>query len=115
MADLTVKEFGMINPFVVASSPATRGAENVIRVSKIRPGAIVLRNYGHGMGGGGFIYPNANAMYSGKQAFHSHAVGTQLPDNLSSSSSTARRYIRRKRESTATSSFGFPWGITATS
>ena len=84
MADLTVKEFGMINPFVVASSPATRGAENVIRVSKIRPGAIVLRNYGHGMGGGGFIYPNANAMYSGKQAFHSHAVGTQLPDNLSS-------------------------------
>ncbi len=29
MADLYVKELDMINPFVVASSPATQGAKNV--------------------------------------------------------------------------------------
>ncbi len=80
MADLSVKAFDMINPFVIASSPATRGADNVIKSSACRPGAITMRNFGHGMGGGSFIYPNADAMYKGQQAFHSHAVGTQCSD-----------------------------------
>jgi len=84
MADLTVKNMGMINPIVIASSPATRGSENVIKASKCMPGAITMRNFGHGMGGGSFIYPSANAMYKGEQAFHSHAVGTQMSDSLDS-------------------------------
>ncbi len=74
----------MINPFVIASSPATRGAENVLKSAACRPGAIVLRNFGHGMGGGSFIYPSADAMYKGQSAFHSHAVGTQMKDTMDS-------------------------------
>lgn len=50
--------FDMINPFVIASSPATRGADNVIRSSSCHPGAVTMRNFGHGMGGGGFFYPD---------------------------------------------------------
>ena len=55
MADMHVDCFDMINPFVIASSPATRGAENVIRSSSCHPGAVTMRNFGHGMGGGGFF------------------------------------------------------------
>lgn len=84
MADMHVAAFDMINPFVIASSPATQGARNVLKSAKCRPGAIVLRNFGHGTGGGSFIYPDAAAMYKGAPTFHSHAVGTQLPDPVDS-------------------------------
>ena len=84
MADMRVEELGMANPFVIASSPATRGAENVLKSAKCLPGAVTMRNFGHGMGGGSFIYPDAEAMYKGKQAFHSHAVGTQISDPMDS-------------------------------
>lgn len=70
MADLYVKKFDMINPFVVASSPATQGALNVLKSAKMRPGAIVLRNYGHGSGGGSFIGPDSKAMFGGEMAIH---------------------------------------------
>ena len=84
MANLYVKELDMINPFVIASSPATQWAKNVLKIAKCRPGAIVLRNFGHGAGGGSFIGPDANAMYTGKQAFHSHAIGTRITDPINS-------------------------------
>lgn len=83
MADLYVKEFDMINPFVVASSPATQGAKNVLKSAKMRPGAIVLRNFGHGAGGGSYIGPDSKAMYSGQMCIHSHAVGRQIEDTIS--------------------------------
>ena len=54
MAQLYVKKFDMINPFVVAASPATQGAINVLKTAKMRPGAITMRNFGHGAGGGSF-------------------------------------------------------------
>lgn len=82
MADLYVKEFDMINPFVVASSPATQGAKNVLKTASIRPGAIVLRNFGHGAGGGSFIGPDSKALFSGQMVMHSHAVGTQIADRI---------------------------------
>lgn len=83
MADLYVKAFEMINPFVVASSPATQGARNVLKSAGMRPGAIVLRNFGHGAGGGSYIGPDSRAMYSGKMCIHSHAVGRQIKDSIS--------------------------------
>lgn len=83
MADLYVKEFDMINPFVVASSPATQGAKNVLKSAAMRPGAIVLRNFGHGSGGGSYIGPDSRAMYGGQMCIHSHAVGRQVPDTIS--------------------------------
>jgi dihydropyrimidine dehydrogenase (NAD+) subunit PreA len=79
MADLGVKAFNMINPFVIASSPATQGARNLLKSASCRPGAVVLRNFGHGAGGGSFIYPDAAAFYQG-QACHSHGVGKQIKD-----------------------------------
>ena len=82
MADLYVKALDMINPFVVASSPATQGARNVLKSAKMRPGALVLRNFGHGSGGGSFFGPGAKAAYAGEQCFHSHAVGTQIKDSI---------------------------------
>jgi dihydropyrimidine dehydrogenase (NAD+) subunit PreA len=83
MADLSVKELGLINPFVVASSPATQGARNVLKSAKMRPGAITMRNFGHGSGGGSYFGPDAQTVLSGGQAFHSHAVGRQIPDTVS--------------------------------
>lgn len=82
MADLYVKRLDMINPFVVASSPATQGAKNVLKSARMRPGAIVLRNFGHGSGGGSFFGPSAKAAYAGEPCFHSHAVGRQIPDTI---------------------------------
>lgn len=84
MANMHIDCFDMINPFVIASSPATRGADNVIKSSACRPGAITMRNFGHGMGGGGFFYPSFDAVIKGQPAFHSHAVGRQCPDKISS-------------------------------
>jgi len=84
MANLYVEKFDMINPFVIASSPATRGAENVLKCAQCRPGAITMRNFGHGIGGGSFIYPNSTAFYKGEPSFHSHAVGTQGIDTIDS-------------------------------
>jgi dihydropyrimidine dehydrogenase (NAD+) subunit PreA len=97
MADLQVKIFDMINPFVVASSPATQGARNVLKTAACRPGAIVLRNFGHGAGGGGFIYPNIEAMYKG-QASHSHAVGRPAKDGISTLEQYFEEVKKIKRE-----------------
>jgi dihydropyrimidine dehydrogenase (NAD+) subunit PreA len=101
MANLYVKKFQMINPFVIASSPATQGAKNLLKSARIRPGALVLRNFGHGAGGGGFISPDANALYSGKQAFHSHGVGTQIQDPVDSFEKYCEevRIIKREMDS----------------
>jgi dihydropyrimidine dehydrogenase (NAD+) subunit PreA len=82
MADLYVKDFNMINPFVIASSPATQGARNVLKSAAARPGALVLRNFGHGAGGGSFVFPDAKSMDK-NMSFHSHAVGKQIKDEIS--------------------------------
>jgi dihydropyrimidine dehydrogenase (NAD+) subunit PreA len=97
MADLTVKTFGMVNPFVVASSPATQGARNVLKTAACGPGAIVLRNFGHGAGGGSFIYPNAESMYQG-QASHSHAAGRPVSDGISTLEQYCEEVKKIKRE-----------------
>lgn len=98
MADLYVKKLDMINPFVVASSPATQGAKNVLKSSKMRPGAIVLRNFGHGSGGGSYFGPGANAAFSGGQCFHSHAVGRQIPDTVTNLEQYCEEVVRIKKE-----------------
>ena len=98
MADLYVKEFDMINPFVVASSPATQGAKNVLKTAAMRPGAIVLRNFGHGTGGGSYIGPDSRAMFSGQMSIHSHAVGRQLPDSVTTLEQYCEEVQKIKRE-----------------
>ena len=98
MADLYVKSLDMINPFVVASSPATQGAKNVLKSAKMRPGAITMRNFGHGSGGGSFFYPGAAAVYRGEQAYHSHAVGRQTADAVSTLEQYCEEVKRARRE-----------------
>ncbi len=90
--------FDMINPFVIASSPATRGADNVIRSSSCHPGAVTMRNFGHGMGGGGFFYPDFESVRKGLPAFHSHAVGSQCPDKISSLDEYCEEVRRARKE-----------------
>ncbi len=98
MADLSVKKFGMINPVVIASSPATQGARNVLKSAKSRPGAIVLRNFGHGAGGGSYIGPDSSALYSGKHAVHSHAIGTQIKDPVTTLEQYCEEVLKIKKE-----------------
>ncbi|MFI3227109.1 MAG: 4Fe-4S binding protein [Clostridia bacterium] len=82
MVDLSVKKLGLINPFVVASSPATQGTRNVLKTAKMRPGAITMRNFGHGAGGGSYFNPGFNEVILGGHASHSHAVGRQIEDPI---------------------------------
>ena len=98
MADLYVKSLDMINPFVVASSPATQGARNLLKSAKMRPGALVLRNFGHGAGGGSYFGPGAKAAYSGEQCYHSHAVGRQIKDSVDTLEQYCEEVRRVKRE-----------------
>lgn len=98
MADMHIDCFDMINPFVIASSPATRGADNVIKSSRCRPGAVTMRNFGHGMGGGGYFYPDFESVRKGLPAFHSHAVGRQCPDKISSLDEYCEEVRRARRD-----------------
>ncbi len=98
MADMHIDCFDMINPFVIASSPATRGADNVVKSSKCKPGAVTMRNFGHGMGGGGYFYPSFDAVIKGQPAFHSHAVGRQCPDKIASLDEYAEEVRRARKE-----------------
>ncbi len=98
MADLTVKSLQLANPFIVASSPATQGADNVLKTARIKPGAIVLRNFGHGKGGGSYIGPDINAWRKGRHVTQSHAVGTQIPDPIDTLEKYCEEIRRIKRE-----------------
>lgn len=83
MADLHIKEFDMLNPIVIASSPATQGVAAVLKSAGALPGAVVMRNFGHGAGGGSYVYPSAQAMYEGRPVIQSHAEGTLIRDFFS--------------------------------
>lgn len=84
MADLRIEKFGMENPFVIASSPATQGVAAVVKSSQAMPGAVVMRNFGHGAGGGSYIYPSLDDMAAGRPVIQSHAEGTQIKDSFDS-------------------------------
>lgn len=98
MADLSVKSLNLINPFIVASSPATQGARNVLKSAKMRPGALVMRNFGHGSGGGSYFGPGADAAYAGRACYHSHAVGRQIPDSVATLEQYCEEVHRARRE-----------------
>ena len=84
MSNLYVKEFDMINPFVVAASPATHGMKSVLKTATALPGAIVMRNFGHGSGGGSHLSTLGDNMLKGKPCTQSHALGASFPDTYKS-------------------------------
>lgn len=77
MADLSVKSFNMINPIVIGSSPATQGVKAVLKSARAMPGAIAMRNFGHGAGGGSY---NGENHRPGNMKTQIHALGTSIPD-----------------------------------
>ncbi len=70
----------------------------MLKTAAMRPGAIVLRNFGHGSGGGSYIGPDSKAMYSGQMAIHSHAVGRQIPDTINTLEQYCEEVEKIKRQ-----------------
>lgn len=81
MADLTMETLGMINPFVIASSPATHGVKAVLKSAECLPGAIAMRNFGHGAGGGSYV---GESETPGKIRMQIHANGNRIKDEFGS-------------------------------
>jgi len=98
MADLTVKALGLSNPFVIAASPATHGAQAVLKSASARPGAVVMRNFGHGAGDGSLVLPSTEDMRAGKHAIQSHALGARLQDSFASLEAYCEAVSRVRRE-----------------
>jgi dihydropyrimidine dehydrogenase (NAD+) subunit PreA len=80
VVDLSVRALGLANPFVVAASPATHGAFAVLKSASARPGAVTMRNLGHGAGDGSLVLPSTDEMGAGRHAIQSHALGARLQD-----------------------------------
>jgi len=80
MANLSVTSLGLINPFVIAASPATQGVFALLKSAAVKPGAVTMRNFGHPAGDGSIILPAAADLGNGKQALQSHALGARLDD-----------------------------------
>ncbi len=98
MADLSVKSLGLSNPFVIAASPATQGANSALKSARSHPGAVTMRNFGHGAGDGSLVLPDTQAMRSGKDAMQSHALGVNLPDPITSQEAFCEVIARVRRE-----------------
>ena len=81
MADLRVNAFNMVNPIVIGSSPATQGVKAVLKSARAKPGAIAMRNFGHGAGGGSY---NGEGHRPGHMRTQIHALGTRIPDEFAS-------------------------------
>jgi dihydropyrimidine dehydrogenase (NAD+) subunit PreA len=73
--DLSVEELGLANPFIIASSPATHGEWAVLKSARALPGAVVMRNYRHGVGGGSTMSASPEDVLAGREAIQSHALG----------------------------------------
>ena len=80
MTDLRVKSLGLDNPFIIAASPATQGLPAVLKSASARPGAVTMRNFGHGAGGGSLVLPSTLDMRDGLDAIQIHALGRQVRD-----------------------------------
>ena len=80
MTNLQVPSLGLVNPFIIAASPATQGLPAVLKSAQARPGAVVMRNYGHGAGGGSRVLPSTRDLRDGRDALQIHALGGQARD-----------------------------------
>jgi dihydroorotate dehydrogenase/formate hydrogenlyase subunit 6/NADH:ubiquinone oxidoreductase subunit I len=98
MADLSVKSLGLRNPFVIAASPATHGAYAVLKSASALPGAVTMRNFGHGAGDGSLVLPSTADMAAGKPATQIHALGARLPDPFPSLEAYCEAVARARRE-----------------
>lgn len=98
MVDLSVEALGLANPFVVAASPATHGAYAVLKSARALPGAVTMRNLGHGAGDGSLVLPSTDEMAAGRHAIQSHALGARLPDPFPSLEAYCEAVSQVRRE-----------------
>jgi dihydropyrimidine dehydrogenase (NAD+) subunit PreA len=98
MADLRVHSLDLMNPFIIASSPATQGVKAVLRSARTLPGCVVMRNFGHGAGGGTYSFPSSESMRAGGPATQIHAIGTTIKDPFSSLEEYCEAVRRVRRE-----------------
>jgi len=98
MVDLVVKTLGLSNPFVIAASPATHGAKAVLKSATGGPGAVAMRNLGHGAGDGSLVLPTTKDMRVGKHAMQSHALGARLRDPFPSLEAYCEAVAQVRRE-----------------
>ena len=98
MVDLSVEALGLENPFVVAASPATHGAFAVLKSARALPGAVTMRNLGHGAGDGSLVLPSTDEMGAGRHAIQSHALGARLQDPFPSLEAYCEAVARVRRE-----------------
>lgn len=80
MTNTYVSQFGMANPFMVSASPATHGMKAALKTASAKPGAIVMRNYGHMAGGGSHLSTLGDRMLNGVDCTQSHAHGHFFPE-----------------------------------
>ena len=78
--DLRVKSLGLKKPLYRGFFARHARAEGVLKSAQGHPGAIVMRNFGHGAGGGSIILPAGANMLGGQACVQSHALGASLPD-----------------------------------
>ena len=98
MANLSIESLGLQNPFVIAASPATQGAFAVLKSASSLPGAVTMRNFGHGAGDGSLVLPSTAALRTGKPAMQSHALGARLNDPFDSLDAYCEAVAHVRRE-----------------
>jgi len=62
------------------------------------PGAVVMRNYRHGAGGGGLVSPSTEDMLSGRAATQIHALGQTAKDPYASFDEYVETVARLRKE-----------------
>jgi dihydroorotate dehydrogenase/NAD-dependent dihydropyrimidine dehydrogenase PreA subunit len=86
------------NPFVIAASPATHGARAVLKSASSLPGAVTMRNFGHGAGDGSLVLPSTHDLRAGRHAMQSHALGARLADPFPSLEAFCEAVAHVRRE-----------------
>jgi dihydroorotate dehydrogenase/Pyruvate/2-oxoacid:ferredoxin oxidoreductase delta subunit len=98
MSDMRVKSLDLRNPFIIAASPATHGEWAVLKSAQAMPGAVTMRNYRHGAGGGSLNLATPADILAGKDAIQIHGLGNQVKDPYKSLEEYCASVARVRRE-----------------
>ena len=98
MADIRVDALGLENPFIIAASPATQGYAAAVKSARVMPGAIVLRNFGHRVGGGSVLLPSGAGAQGAKMGGQINGFGGTGKDVCSTPAEYYRMVARVRKD-----------------